>query len=94
MLRGGHPFAMQINIPDIPSLKNHALLSWVGLLGIIFYGLSPILFPDVPQLRQPELLPVYTLMLGLGQLLKGNAKATLEKAMKDTEEVEDEKTKK
>lgn len=53
-------------------VTHHALLFWVGLAGIVFYVVAPIVFPDVPNLRQPELLPVYTLMLGLGQLLKGN----------------------
>lgn len=47
---------------------------------MIFYVVAPVVFPDVANLRQPELLPVYTLMMGLGQLLKGN---TEEKATND-----------
>lgn len=54
------------------SLKQYQVLFWIGIIGIVFYVLSPILFPKIPGLRQPELLPVYTLMLGLGQLLKGS----------------------
>lgn len=54
------------------SIKHASILFWIGIAGIVFYVASPVLFPDVPNMRQPELLPVYTLMLGLGQLLKGN----------------------
>lgn len=51
--------------------KQHPrILFWFGLAGITFYMLGPIFFPDAP-IRQPELLPVFTLMLGLGQLLRG-----------------------
>lgn len=52
-------------------MNRHDLIFAVGLLGIVFYVLSPILFPS-DNLRQPELLPVYSLMMGLGQILKGN----------------------
>lgn len=45
------------------------VLFWLGVAGLIFYAVGPILFPDA-DIRQPELLPVYTLMMGLGQLLK------------------------
>lgn len=45
------------------------LLQVLGILGVVFYAVGPIVFPDSP-LRQPELLPVYTLMMGLGELLK------------------------
>lgn len=45
------------------------LLQITGLLGVLFYAIGPVFFPDVP-IRQPELLPVYTLMMGLGELLK------------------------
>lgn len=65
-------------------VKNHTILFWVGILGVLFYVLAPIFFPDVPNLRQPELLPVYTLMMGLGQLLKGNE--VIEKATKQLKE--------
>lgn len=56
------------------NLLNSQILFWLGLMGILFYVLAPVVFPTVPNLRQPELLPVYTLMMGLGQLLKGPSK--------------------
>lgn len=59
--------------------KNHNVLFIIGILGIIFYVVAPVAFPHVPNIRQPELLPVYTLMLGLGQLLKGNDGGSNEK---------------
>lgn len=50
---------------------SHAkLLLVIGIIGIAFYAAAPILFPHVPNLRQPELLPVYSLMMGLGGLLR------------------------
>lgn len=52
-------------------VKHYQLLFWLAIIGIVFYVLGPILFPNAENLRQPELLPVYTLMLGLGQLFKG-----------------------
>ena len=55
-------------------LKLHHFLYTLAILGIILYALSPLLFPDAPGLRQPELLPVYMTMLGLGQIAKGNTK--------------------
>lgn len=73
-------------MPKLANIKNHAILFWLGVIGIVFYVVSPVLFPDVPNLRQPELLPVYTLMVGLGQLIKGNTNKT-------EKETEDEKTK-
>ncbi len=45
------------------------LLTFLGILGVVFYAVGPIFFPEV-DLRRPELLPVYTLMMGVGQLLK------------------------
>lgn len=50
---------------------SHAnVLLIAGLVGIIFYVTGPIFFPHVPNIRQPELLPVYSLMMGLGGLLR------------------------
>lgn len=50
---------------------SHAnILFILGILGLLFYIASPILFPHVANIRQPELLPVYSLMIGLGQLLR------------------------
>lgn len=59
------------------------LLQTLGLGGIIFYAVGPALFPEA-ALRQPELLPVYTLMMGLGELWKGD---------KDNDDKSDEETK-
>lgn len=49
--------------------KFPVFLQVLGVIGVLFYALGPVLFPDAP-LRQPELLPVYTLMMGLGELIK------------------------
>lgn len=38
----------------------------------MFYVIGPILFVGTAGIRQPELLPVYTLMMGLGQLTKSS----------------------
>lgn len=60
-------------VPDrILGASPSKILFIVAIGGLLFYALGPILFPETPNLRQPELLPVYTLMLGLGQLAKGN----------------------
>lgn len=64
------------------NIQNHNILFWLGVVGIVFYVISPIVFPHVENIRQPELLPVYTLMLGLGQLLKGNAEETIDEKNK------------
>jgi hypothetical protein len=54
--------------------QQHRLLFFIAILGIVFYAVSPVLFPDAEGLRQPELLPVYSAMIGLGYILKGDAK--------------------
>lgn len=53
-------------------LKHHTVVFWLGILGLMFYALTPALLPHNPEMRQPELLPVYTLMMGFGMTLKGN----------------------
>lgn len=58
------------------NLRLHHFLYLVAILGIIFYAIAPVAFPDAAGLRQPELLPVYCAMLGLGQVLKGNLQIT------------------
>lgn len=72
------------------SKRNSQILFWLGIFGIVFYVVSPILFPGVPNIRQPELLPVYTLCVGLGQLLKGTelVRARLAQAEKEAEDGE------
>jgi hypothetical protein len=52
------------------SAPHSTILMVVGLLGLLFYALAPVAFPHAPNLRQPELLPVYSLMIGLGGLLR------------------------
>lgn len=49
--------------------RNSRIIFWLGIVGLIFYVVAPILFPDAP-VRQPELLPVYSAMIGIGHLLK------------------------
>lgn len=50
-------------------MSHSTILLILGIVGLIFYAVSPILFPDAANIRQPELLPVYTLMIGVGGLL-------------------------
>lgn len=52
--------------------QHHAVLFWIGLVGIVFYAVAPILFPELSALRQPELLPIYIAMLGLGKALRAS----------------------
>lgn len=54
-------------------IKSHHILFTLAVVGFIFYALSPLLFPDATGLRQPELLPVYLTLCGLGQIAKGNS---------------------
>lgn len=72
---------MTIKIPTYSQV-----LSFVGILGVVFYMLSPIFFPEIASLRQPELLPVFTLMMGLGQLLKDSKVTIITKREKNDEE--------
>lgn len=53
-------------------LKHHTVAFWLGILGLVFYATTPAILPHNPEMRQPELLPVYTLMMGFGMTLKGN----------------------
>lgn len=48
------------------------ILFWLAVIGVVFYVVQPILFPDVPS--HPELLPVYTLMFGISKAIKGDDK--------------------
>lgn len=57
----------------IRQIRAHHILFTIAIIGVVFYALSPLLFPDNHGLRQPELLPLYTAMLGLGQIVKGNS---------------------
>lgn len=52
-----------------PRVLYPRLIFMMGLLGLVFYAVSPIIFPNNDDIRQPELLPVYTLMMGLGELM-------------------------
>lgn len=45
-----------------------AILFWLGVIGTIFYIVRPILFPDVAN--EPEMLPVLTMMMGLGRAIR------------------------
>lgn len=49
---------------------NRIFLFWLAVAGLVLYAVGPIFLADVDNLRQPELLPVYAAMLGIGQLLK------------------------
>lgn len=60
-------------------LKHHSVAFWLGVLGMIFYAITPAILPHDPEMRQPELLPVYTLMMGFGMTLKGNATSAPDK---------------
>lgn len=51
-------------------IKQSVILFWLSVGGIVFYVVQPILFPEVPS--HPELLPIYTLMMGLGRAVKKN----------------------
>lgn len=43
------------------------IIFWLGVSGFVLYAVAPIALPHA-LLRQPELLPVYTTMMGLGSL--------------------------
>lgn len=50
------------------------ILFWLAVAGLILYAVGPIFFPTVKGIRQPELLPIYAAMFGVGQLLKSGGK--------------------
>lgn len=56
-------------LPMFKKALHAAILFWMGLTGFVFYLAAPIVFPDIPS--QPEVLPVLTVMMGIGQAAKG-----------------------
>lgn len=52
---------------------HHSIMFWLGVLGLTFYAVSPAVLPDTDHLRQPELIPAYTSMMGLGIHLRGRS---------------------